>query len=130
MIELVSPKNLAHPESRQAFTAKTFTYLQQGIGVVLIDIITESSFNLHNELIDLMRLDEPRMNENDNLYVASYRPFRRTDNNGIDVWLFPLALGEPLPTVPLGLKRSSLIPVDLELTYEEAREASQIDPQT
>src|SRR6185369_4825652 len=39
-VELVSPRNKDRPDSRRAFGAKCAAYLQQGIGVVVVDIVT------------------------------------------------------------------------------------------
>jgi hypothetical protein len=39
-IELISPGNKDRPETRQAFAAKCASYLQQGIGLVAVDIVT------------------------------------------------------------------------------------------
>src|SRR5262249_40759457 len=40
-IELISPGNKDRPEARRAFAAKCASYLQQGIGLVIVDIVTE-----------------------------------------------------------------------------------------
>ena len=57
VVELVSPGNQDRPEARRAFAAKCAAYLERGIGVVTIDIVTSHHFNMHNELVDLLRLD-------------------------------------------------------------------------
>jgi hypothetical protein len=42
----------------------------------------------------------------------------------IDTWLIPLAVGQPLVTVPLGLRGAGVVALDLEQTYTWAREDS------
>ncbi len=37
-----------------------------------------------------------------------------------DVWLQPLAVGAPLPVLPLALTSELSLPIDLETTYVEA----------
>jgi hypothetical protein len=40
-VELVSPGNKDRPETRRAFAAKCSSYLQLGIGLVVVDVVTE-----------------------------------------------------------------------------------------
>src|SRR5260370_5996865 len=53
-IELVSPRNKDRPEARQAFTAKCLAYLSRGIGLIVVDIVTNRLTNLHNELMQML----------------------------------------------------------------------------
>src|SRR5580704_16184484 len=39
-VELVSPSNKDRPESRDAFTSKCAAFAQQGIGLIVVDIVT------------------------------------------------------------------------------------------
>ena len=57
-------------------------------------------------------------------YCVSYHPVRRDEQNLIDAWPMTLEIGSELPTVPLPLKGSGLIALDLEATYETALEQS------
>ena len=50
-IELVSPANKDRSIHRGAFVSKCETYLRQGIGLVIIDVVTVRKANLHNELL-------------------------------------------------------------------------------
>ena len=50
-IELVSPGNKDRDETRRAFAAKCATYLQQGIGLLIVDIVTSRHANLHDDLM-------------------------------------------------------------------------------
>src|SRR5207245_687205 len=47
-IELVSPANKDRDASRLAFAIKCVNYLYQGVGVVIVDIVTSRQANLHN----------------------------------------------------------------------------------
>jgi hypothetical protein len=51
VIELVSPANKDRPGERQAFAAKCAAYIERGVSVTVIDIVTSKHFNLHNELV-------------------------------------------------------------------------------
>ncbi|HJT76817.1 MAG TPA: DUF4058 family protein [Gemmataceae bacterium] len=117
-IELVSPGNKDRPEARRAFAAKCASYLQQGIGLVVVDIVTERQANLHDELMGLMEQAERfAFAGGTPLYAVAYRPTRREAGDQVEIWPFPLALGQPLPTVPLALRGVATVPVDLETTY-------------
>jgi hypothetical protein len=37
----------------------------------------------------------------------------------LETWAHPLALGRPLPTLPLWLAENLAVPLELELSYEE-----------
>lgn len=127
VIELVSPGNLDRPEHRRAFAAKMSTYLQRGIGLVIVDIVTSRQFNLHNEYLDLMNLDANfRMADNAFLYSTAYQPIHRHGKNEIDFWPQPLVISEPLPTMPLSLRGGPRVPIELEKTYSSACQGSRI----
>jgi hypothetical protein len=44
----------------------------------------------------------------------------------MDLWREPLAVGQPLPTLPLAVRGLGRLPVDLEATYSEARQRGRI----
>ena len=44
----------------------------------------------------------------------------------MDLWREPLAVGQPLPTLPLAVRGLSYVPIDLEGTYMEARKRGRI----
>lgn len=120
-IELVSPANKDRDETRHAFAAKCSAYLQRGIGLIIIDVVTSRHANLHDELVALLShgatfafAGETR------LYATAYRPMHRQGRNEIDLWSEPLALGQPLPMLPLAVRGLATLPIDLETTYMEA----------
>jgi len=45
----------------------------------------------------------------------------------LETWVMPLAVGQPLPTVPLWLETEQCVPVDLEAAYREACRRRRID---
>jgi len=57
-IELVSPGNKDRPDARRAFAAKCAGYLQMGIGLVIVDIVTGRQANLHDDLMHLLEQPE------------------------------------------------------------------------
>jgi hypothetical protein len=126
-IELVIPGNKDRDEARGAFAAKCAAYLQRGIGLMVVDIVTSRHTNLHDELMRLLghtaRLTFPAPTP---LYATAYRPAHRQGRNEIDLWREPLALGQPLPTLPLAVRGLGCMPIDLEGTYMEARKRGRI----
>lgn len=120
-IELISPGNKDRAAERRAFAIKCASCLSQGVSVVIVDIVTSRRANLHNEVLQLLEAgDALRLPGETNLYAVAYRPVRRGGGDEIEVWNSPLALGKPLPTLPLGLRADLVIPVDFEAAYAEA----------
>jgi hypothetical protein len=126
-LELVSPGNKDRDETRRAFAAKCSAYLQKGIGLVIVDIVTSRHANLHDELMALLGHGEGfTFPTSTPLYATAYRPVHRQQRNEIDLWREPLALGQSLPTLPLAVRGLRSFPIDLEATYMEARKRGRI----
>ncbi|NJR68413.1 MAG: DUF4058 family protein [Synechococcales cyanobacterium CRU_2_2] len=51
-IELASPANKDRLQQRNAFVSKCETYLREGIGLVIVDVVTTRQANLHQELLE------------------------------------------------------------------------------
>jgi len=115
-IELASPSNKDRPASLAAFVSKCAAYVQQGIGLAMVDIVTERSGNLHDEL--LARLEVPNAPLGAPLYATAYRPLQRDSQTLLEVWQHTLAIGQPLPTLPLYLRGGMCLRVPLEDVYE------------
>jgi hypothetical protein len=123
-IELISPRNKDRPEARRAFAMKCGAYLQLGIGLLIVDVVTDRQANLHDELIQMLQQVQTYcFPGNVLLYSVSYRPLR-TEQGGdqIELRRVPMRLGHALPTMPLALRDGPIIPVDLELTYTRTRQ--------
>lgn len=126
-IELVSPGNKDREETRRAFTAKCAAYLQRGIGLMVVDIVTSRHANLHDDLMALLGHTEGMTFPTPTpLYATAYRPAHRQERNEIDLWRESLALGQPLPRLPLAVRGLGCLPIDLERTYMEARTRGRI----
>lgn len=127
-IELVSPRNKDRPEARRAFAIKCACYLQMGVGLIVVDVVTDRLANLHNEMTQLLQQPEQyRLAGEGGPYVVAYRPARREGaGDEIDIWPLALAVGQPLSVMPLALRNGPTLPVDLEVTYTEARAKSRL----
>lgn len=118
-IELVSPSNKDRRAHRRSFATKVASYLQQGVSVVTVDVVTERLANLHEELVRLLGLrDEFEWESPTGLSGISYRVAKEDEEIRLDVWPYSLAVGEPLPALPLWLEPTLSVPLELELTYE------------
>lgn len=114
-IELISPANKDRAANREAFVSKSATFLQQGVGVLLVDVVTERGGNLHREL--LARFNAQTALESA-LYTASYHAVEVAAEARLQVWESALSVGQPLPTMPLWLRGGYCLEVNLDATYQ------------
>lgn len=128
-IELISPANKDRTAHRDAFVAKCQTYLQQGIGLVIVDVVTERNANLHCELLSRLQSTDISLHQ-ESLYGVAYRVVEREGQPNLDIWQHSLAVGEPLPTLPLWLHGGLCLPVDLNATYDRTCREQRIIPST
>lgn len=118
-VELVSPSNKDRPLAREAFTSKCAAYLQQGAGLVVVDIVTERRADFHGDLLARVSPGSVPAAEAD-LYAAAYRPVSRDKQTTLEVWHENLAVGGRLPTLPLWLRGGIYLPLRLETAYDRA----------
>jgi len=119
-IELVSPRNKDRPEARRAYAMKCANYLYQGIGLIVIDIVTDRHANHHNETMQLMQAGLPTHITAEAQYAVAYRPIRRQGRDEVDLWRSTFTVGQGLPVLPLVVAADLILPVDLEATYMDA----------
>jgi hypothetical protein len=120
-IELVSRSNKDRSEARRAFAINCASYLQAGLSVVFIDIVTNRRADLHSELAHLLDLpDSLHWSSRKGTAAVSYRVVGTPDATRLEVWPEELVVGNPLPTLPLWLGVDLWVPLELESTYEAA----------
>ncbi len=124
-VEIVSPGNKDRPESRRAFVAKCAALLRQDVSVAIVDVVTIRAFNLYAELLAFIGQVDPTLApEPPPLCAAACRWKRAADSarphSRLQTWAHALALGQPLPTLPLWLADDFAVPLELEASYEEA----------
>jgi hypothetical protein len=119
-IEIVSPSNKDRPEHRRIFVAKCAALLQNRVSVTIVDLVTNRTFNLYGDLMDLFGQTDPSLADGPPpLYAVACRWARKEDAWLLETWSHPLTLGQPLPTLPLWLADNLAVPLDLEPSYEE-----------
>jgi hypothetical protein len=118
-IELVSPRNKDRPRARESFVAKCGEHLRRGCGVVIVDVVTSRRANLNAELLVALGVERaPALPSG--LTAVSYQPAGQEDRGQLLIWPSALAIGQPLPTVPLWLAADESVPLDLEASHTAA----------
>jgi Protein of unknown function (DUF4058) len=120
-IEIVSPSNKDRPENRRAFVAKVAALLQQDVCVSIVDLVTIRQFNLYADLLELIGGTDPQLGPTPaHLYAVTIRIRKRPEKRSLlDMWYYPMLLGQPLPTLPIWLHASLRVLLPLEPGYEE-----------
>ena len=119
-VEIVSPANKDRPEHRRAFIAKCAALLQEGVSVAIVDVVTTRTANLYRDLMEFLGPTDCSFPEDaPSLYAVALRYTNEADQWRLETWVNPLALGRPLPTLPLWLAQDFAVPLELEASYEE-----------
>jgi hypothetical protein len=119
-VEIVSPANKDRPENRRAFVAKCAALLQAQVSVIIVDFVTTRNFNLYGDLLELIGVSAASLSpEPPPLYAVACRGTHRTDSWFFEAWPSALALGRPLPALPLWVADNLAIPLELEGSYAE-----------
>jgi hypothetical protein len=119
-VEIVSPANKDRPEHRRVFVAKCAALLRQHVSVAIVDLVTTRQFNLYGDLLELIGQSDPSLApEPPPLYATACRWRREGDTPRLETWAHALAVGQPLPTLPLWLADNLAVPLELEASYEE-----------
>ncbi len=120
-IELVSPRNKDRPESRRAFVGKVATLLQREVCVSIVDLVSIRQFSLYAELLDFIGRTDPSFGPSPpHLYAVTLRGRKPEGRKALlDLWHYPMAFGQTLPTLPLWLEPELRVQLPLETSYEE-----------
>jgi hypothetical protein len=121
VIELVSPSNKDRPDNRRDFVAKCEAFVNRGVCVTVVDLVTYRDFNLYTELLtDLGHTDPTMSADPPQTYAATVRKrwLTRTRSK-FETWSAPMAVGQPLPMLPVWVSETHWVPLELEATYEE-----------
>jgi hypothetical protein len=120
-IEIVSPSNKDRPEARELFVGKVAALLQQGVCVGLVDLVTVRRANLYADLLSLLGRVDPQLAPTPPpLYAVALRAHKPPDRPArLDAWFYPMAVGRPLPTLPIWLTPDLRVMLPLEPSYQE-----------
>src|SRR6266851_4150731 len=119
-VELVSPRNKDRPSSREFYRNRYLSYLWSGVHLMLVDVHRRP---LGFSFVEAMAAEvECQFPVGLPPHVVSWNAGGPTPEGGqfLDGWYRALAVGEPLPTLPLALTAERSLLIDLERTYSEA----------
>ncbi len=121
MVEIVSPGNKASQRDLAAFVQRADQALLAGIHLVIIDLFPPSKRDprgIHRAIWGEGREGDFALPRDKPLTCVSYVGYPE-----IEVYLEPVAVGEPLPNMPLFLTPEFYVLLPLEATYQSAWEA-------
>jgi hypothetical protein len=118
-VEIISPANKDRPESRLLFVSKCLNLLRHDVCVSMIDLVTICEFNLYTELLALLNRSDPTFSLSPAIYAVTSRKRRVGRQTKLDTWSRPLAIGQPLPALPVWLSETETVSLDLVASYEE-----------
>ncbi len=94
--------------------------MRDGVCVAIVDLVTTRSADLHGELLEFIgRADLPPSVGPTPIYAVVCRWSRKDGAGYFEDWSHPLAIGQPLPTLPLWIAGDLAVPLELEPCYEE-----------
>lgn len=123
MIELVSPGNKSGRAVLRQFVEKTIDFLQQGIHVLVIDILSPTPRDpqgMHKVIWDEIDEEPFELPTDKPLTLAAYVAGDPRADIATTAYVELVGIGDALPDMPAYLNRDSYVPVPLEATYQAA----------
>jgi hypothetical protein len=120
VIEVVSPGNKSTRQSLDRFIKKAGEFLDQGIHLLIVDLIPPGRFDpngIHGAIWEYIAGKEFAPPADKPLTAVAYESDLTTR-----AYLEPLAVGDPLPDMPLFLEPGEWVPAPLERSYRTAWE--------
>ena len=125
-IEIISPSNKDRPAHRNTFATKCAGMLANDVSVVILDFVTERESNLYADLLGVLTATDPKVPSPPEPIYAACRRRRIKRKRKLETWYHPLAIGQPMPTLPLWLTETLAVPLELEPLYEQTLRALRI----
>jgi hypothetical protein len=116
-IELVSARNKDRQSARRHFAAKWVAFLQAGVSVVVVDLVTGRKESLYTAFLHQLAVPQSDAGPGE-VYAVASRVVPPEEPSRLEAWVAPLALGTPLLTLPLWLEVDLAVPLNLERSYE------------
>jgi hypothetical protein len=97
------------------------------VSVTVIDLVTTRNVNLYRDLLALIGQADPALGPKPPpLYAVACRSTKKGDAWLLEAWAHSLAVGQPLPTLPIWLADNLAVPLELEAYYEDTCRALRI----
>jgi hypothetical protein len=126
VVEFASPANKDRELQREKFVAKCLHFLQQNVGVVVLDIVTNRRANLHNDIVETLGGNASQLMNDHWTYVSAYRPSNTEDGTRVEVWPYAAEVGQAIPELPMPIPNGPALMLDLEGTYLQTLEENGI----
>ena len=127
-VEIISPGNKDRPDRRDQYAARYLGYLRAGVHLLLIDVHARPfQFSFAQRIateLQIVDRPSPPAPQTMSYQVGAGAPF---GGRFLAVWQRTLAVGSPLPLIPLAISLEEVVPVDLESTYMEAARKAYIE---
>lgn len=121
VIEIVSPGNKDSRHALDAFAQKAVQFLLAGVHLLIVDLFPPSQRRdpegIHKVIWDRLREEPFTLPPDKRLTLAAYAV-----GSEIVAYVEPVAVGDPLPDMPLFLTGDQYVPCPLEATYQTAWE--------
>jgi hypothetical protein len=120
VIEIVSPGNKESRHAIRSFRDKSLAILRSGIHLVIVDLFPPSErdpLGIHHVIWSEFTNEVFQWPAGKNLTCVSYEY-----GNDITAYIEPIAVSDPLPSIPLYLEPGYYVPLPLEETYQTALE--------
>jgi hypothetical protein len=125
-LELTSPRNKDRPGARARYLGRYVGYLRQGVHLLLIDVLPRpAGFSFADAIAADLGYAQPPYPPP---CAVSYRVDEPVpEGTLLALWGRALHVGQPLPSIPLALDTHQAVPIDLELTYQQAARRAYLD---
>ena len=127
-VEIISPANKDRPERRDQYLTRYLGYLRAGVHLLMIDVHARPfQFSFAERIAkELQIVDRPAppTPQAVSYQVGAGAPF---GGRFLAVWQRALAIGSPLPSIPLAISLENVVPVNLESTYMEAARKAYVE---
>ena len=123
----VTPDNKADSDAALAFAVRAAGFMSAGAGVVIVDALPGPpawATHLHSLTGVYPIARRPR---NGDASVLVVHPTVQNGGEWFAVWHHAIPSGAPLPTVPVPVRGSMHLRLDLEATYAEACERGRVE---
>lgn len=118
IIEIVSPGNKDSRHAIHAFARKAVAFLQAGVHLLIVDLFPPGPRDpqgIHKVIWDRLHEEPFELPPDKPLTTAAYAAGMETV-----AYIEPLAVGDPLPDMPIFLTENHYVPCPLESTYQTA----------
>jgi hypothetical protein len=125
VIEIISPGNKDSRAALRDFVDKTIDLLREGVHVLIIDLFPPTArdpLGLHKVIWDEILEEDFAFPPDKDRILASYKA-----GNERVAYVEPVAVGDPLPDMPLFLTQDVHVKVPLEPTYQTTWDATPED---